>query len=418
MTLSLDTFAWVIEYGPYWAAAVGLASLLVVLVFWRLRRSILKTSSQLDQRDLEHREFEQLYAEMVDHASDVIFRLDSQGCIMAMNKAGQKLLNYSLPDLLGKRITELVPPERLSGISQFEGSQEYGSGELVLLDNLQQPINLELRLRRERVDGQTRSIEVIARDVTERRKLEAQYRQTERMQAMGLLAGGVAHDFNNYLTVIVNFADLALESDPSQDVKNMLEEIRKAGLNAATMSRQMLDFSRRQNWVPTALSLNQVISNLSRMLQSGLGKKIELKLQLTTGLPKIIADLGAMEQVLLNLAFNARDAMPEGGTLTVRTLPREGEKRVLLEVSDNGMGMDEATRLRMFEPFFTTKEAGKGSGLGLAAVQRIIMKSAGKISVTSELGKGTTFHIEFPACEPTKTTPVSLAQGSKQHPVN
>jgi two-component system cell cycle sensor histidine kinase/response regulator CckA len=388
---------WLEENGPDLLMASLLLLILALLWALRLRLQLLEKSMHLRQHSEAEKQFERLYTELVEHASDVIFRLDAQGKIVAMNQAGQDLLGYPRSVLLGKRIADLFPADRISGLSQFDGSQEYAAGELTLLNHEQKPVFLELSLRRERAHGQTKSIEVIARNVTERRRLEAKVRQSERMQAMGLLAGGVAHDFNNYLTVILNFAELAVEAGPSPEIKNMLEEIRKAGLSAAGMSRQMLDFSRRQTLTPRALNLNQVVTNLQSMLQSALGKKIELKLQLTTGLPNIIADLGSIEQVLLNLAFNARDAMPQGGTLRIRTIPKESERRVLLEVSDTGHGMDEATRNKIFEPFFTTKEPGKGSGLGLAAVQRIVQKSGGRITVESEPGQGTTFRLDFPA---------------------
>jgi PAS domain S-box-containing protein len=391
------------DYANYVVIAALVLALICLVSAIRLLRQVREKTSQLHQTAAHGQEREKLYAEMVEHASDIIFRLDHEGRIVAMNKAGQQLLGYALDALIGKRITDLVPPEQVSGLSQIEGSQEYGAGEIVLLNAQQQPVYLELSLRRERVDGQTRSIEIIARNITERRRLEVQHRQTERMQAMGLLAGGVAHDFNNYLTVIINFADLALETQLDPDVRNMVQEIRNASQNAADMSRQMLDFSRRQTHTLRPISLNQAISNLQAMLQSGLGKKLELKLELTVGMPKIIADLGSLEQMLLNLALNARDAMPEGGQLTIRTFARDG-KRVLLELIDTGVGMDKETKSRLFEPFFTTKEAGKGTGLGLATVQRIVMKSGAKISVDSEPGKGTTFRIDFPAYHPPATS--------------
>jgi PAS domain S-box-containing protein len=389
------------DYAAYPIIVALILALISLTIALRLLRQVRNRTFQMRQTAVYGQENEKLYAEMVEHASDVIFRLDHDGRIVAMNRSGQQLLGYSLNDLTGKRITDLVPPEQVSGLSQIDGSQEYGAGEVVLLNAQQQPVYLELSLRRERVDGQTRSIEIIARNITERRRLEVQHRQTERMQAMGLLAGGVAHDFNNYLTVILNFAELALETQLDPDVRNMIQEIRQASQTAADMSRQMLDFSRHQPHTFRPINLNQVITNLQAMLQSGMGKKIELKLELTAGIPKVVADLGSVEQMLLNLALNARDAMPEGGKLTIRTFS-PNEKRVILELADTGIGMDKETQSRLFEPFFTTKEAGKGTGLGLATVHRIVMKSGAKIVVESELKKGTTFRIDFPAYQATK----------------
>lgn len=391
------------DYAAYVTVAALILALISLVFALRFLRQVREKVSQLRQTAVSDHENEKLYAEMVEHASDVIFRLDHDSRIVAMNKAGQQLLGYALNDLIGKRITDLVPAEQVSGLSQIDGSQEYGSGEVVLLNAQQQPVYLELSLRRERAHGQTRSIEIIARNITERRRLEVQHRQTERMQAMGLLAGGVAHDFNNYLTVILNFADLAMEAQLDPDVRSMIQEIRQASQTAADMSRQMLDFSRHQPHTLRPVNLNQVITNLQAMLQSGMGRKVELKLELTLGIPKVVADLGSVEQMLLNLALNARDAMPEGGKLTIRTFSHNG-KRVILELADTGIGMDKETQSHLFEPFFTTKEAGKGTGLGLATVYRIVMKSGAKIAVESELKKGTTFRIDFPAYQKTKTS--------------
>lgn len=377
-------------------ALISMAVIILLLMIWafRLRQQLQNLRQQNTQQITLDKNLAVLYAELVEHASDVILRLDRTGIIMAINRAGAKLLGYTQAELIGKNLSDFMQ-NITSDSAVFDGSKEYALSDLVLYDRERQPIHLEMSLRRDRYEGKTRSVEVIARNTTERRRLETQYRQSERMQAMGLLAGGIAHDFNNYLTVILNFADLALEAGPSEDVKMMLLEIRKAGMVASEMSRHMLDFSRRQIKASQKLNLNTIIRDSQRMLHSALGKQIELKLQLTTGLPSVFADIGSIEQVLMNLVLNARDAIPDMGKVTIRTLPID-DKQVLLEIEDTGSGIDEATQAKLFQPFFTTKEPGKGTGLGLASVQRIMNKINGSISVSSQVGQGTTFRLKIP----------------------
>lgn len=376
---------------------ISLAIVATLVMLWALwLRSQLK--SQIT-RNKEHRQQDQqldtLYSELVEHASDVILRLDRSGIILAINKAGTTILGYPKEELLQQNIAKFMPTDTVEPIS-FEGSKEYTLGDLYLLNKNQQMVQLEMSLRRERVDGKTRSAEIIARNVTERRLLEAQLRLSERMQAMGLLAGGVAHDFNNYLTVILNFADLALESQPAEEVRQMLVEIRKAGVLASEMSRQMIDFSRRQLTAPKKINLNTIINDQKKLLHSALGRQIEMKFQLTSGLPDILADVGSLEQILMNLVLNARDAIKDQGKVTIRTIPIENNKKVLLEITDTGQGFDEATKAKLFQPFFTTKEPDKGTGLGLASVQRLMHKMSGSVTVESQPGQGTTFRLVFP----------------------
>lgn len=376
---------------------ITIAVVAIVVMIWAtfLRSALMKQVSQHREQAAQDQKLEHLYAELVEHASDVVLRLDRYGTIIAINKAGADLLGFPIGELIGKSLSKFMP-ESTSDSLTFEGSKEYAMSDLVLLDRQREPVNLEMSLRRERVDGKTRSVEIIARNITERRRYEAQLRQSERMQAMGLLAGGVAHDFNNYLTVILNFTDLALESQPNEEISQMLAEIRKAGLLASEMSRHMIDFSRRQVKPPSKLHLNAIINDLQRMLHSALGKQIELKLQLATGLPGVMADVGSLEQMLMNLILNARDAISDGGKVTIRTLPGEPNKTVVLEVSDTGAGIDAATQAKLFQPFFTTKEPDKGTGLGLASVQRIMLKLGGSVQVESKSGEGTTIRLIFP----------------------
>jgi len=262
-------------------------------------------------------------------------------------------------------------------------------------------------------DGRIERIVGFATDITEQHQLEDQFRQSQKMESMGRLAGGIAHDFNNLLTVINGTADLATlslaEGDP---LRADLVQIRLAGDRAASLTRQLLALSRQQMLKPTVLNLSAVVIGLLEMLKRLLGEDIELDVRTAADLGSVKADPGQMEQVLLNLAVNARDAMPDGGTLTIETRPallddayvaehpaNLAGPHVLVAVSDTGTGMDAATRERIFEPFFTTKELGKGTGLGLSTVYGIVQQSGGTIWVYSEPGMGTTFKIYLP-CVP------------------
>jgi two-component system cell cycle sensor histidine kinase/response regulator CckA len=276
--------------------------------------------------------------------------------------------------------------------------------------------------------GENIGVLVVFEEITERKELEAKLRQSQKLEGIGQLAGGVAHDFNNLLTVILGHCELMTRVlDPRDPLASNVEEIRKCGDRAAVLTRQLLAFSRRQVLQVKVLDLNALVTGLNKMLQRLIGETVDLQLALAPALSSIKADPGQIEQVIMNLVVNARDAMHDGGKLTIETsdVVLDAEyaahhvavspgAHVLLAVTDSGCGMDSATANRIFEPFFTTKPAGKGTGLGLSTVYGIVKQSGGSIWCYSELGQGTTFKIYFPVVaeqavtvRPEKPSPVA-----------
>jgi two-component system, cell cycle sensor histidine kinase and response regulator CckA len=253
--------------------------------------------------------------------------------------------------------------------------------------------------------------------MTEMRRAEAaliaseeQLRQAQKLESIGILAGGLAHDFNNMLTAINGYSELILRRIEKGDpIRKHVEEIKKAGERSAELTRQLLAFSRRQILQPTALNLNEVVADTASMLERLIGRNISIRTVLAPDLCEIQADLGQLTQVIVNLLINARDALPDGGSVVLETavidldadraaqhVNMEAGRYAMLAISDNGVGMDEQTRSRVFEPFFTTKPAGRGTGLGLATVYGIVKQSGGNIWVYSEPGKGSTFKVYLP----------------------
>lgn len=267
--------------------------------------------------------------------------------------------------------------------------------------------------------GKVEKFVVVNRDVSEQRQLEEKFRQAQKMEAVGRLSGGVAHDFNNLLGVIIGYAEFLQESlDPENSLRSSVDEILKAGKRAASLTRQLLAFSRQQVLDPKVLDLNVVVLDMDKMLRRLIGEDIELSTVLGPDLGRLKADQSQLEQVLLNLVVNARDAMPQGGKLLIDTqnmvmdeafvrrypYPVQPGPYVCLTVTDSGIGMDAETKARAFEPFFTTKEKGKGTGLGLSTVYGVVKQSGGYIDIYSAPGAGTTFKIYLPRVDDAITT--------------
>ncbi len=355
--------------------------------------------------------------------------------ILAVNDAAIIRYGYSEREFLERTIRDIRSPEDQARLDEEltgrpdEGAERTGvrhrakDGKVFEVDLVARP--LEFEGRRARL--------VLAHDVTAQRHLEEQLRQSQKMEAVGQLAGGIAHDFNNLLTAILGSTQLLLQNMPPGDPRREdAEEVRHAGLRAAELTRQLLAFSRRQVLAPKVLELNAVVANMDRMLRRLLGEDIELVTSLDPGAGAVNADPGQLEQVLLNLAVNARDAMPGGGRLSIETarlqLHEEHIERrhrlppgdyACLIVTDTGVGMDDATQAHLFEPFFTTKEVGKGTGLGLATVYGIVKQSGGYIWVYSEPRRGTTVKVYLPrvpgaAEAPAATPPPKAVKGGHE----
>jgi two-component system, cell cycle sensor histidine kinase and response regulator CckA len=357
---------------------------------------------------------EERYRDIVENAHDFIYSHDLNGNYTSINNAGEQITGYTREETLTMNFVQTVAPDFVEIAQELIAGKlagEKGSAcdlEIVAKDG--RHIALEINTKLVFRDGALIGVQGTARDVTERKALEEQLRQSQKMEAIGRLAGGIAHDFNNLLTAITGYSELSMNQLGDEDpLFDNLQEIKKAGDRAASLTRQLLAFSRKQVLQPKVLDLNLVVSDMEKMLTRLIGEHIELFTVLEPKLESIKVDPGQIEQIIMNLAVNARDAMPQGGRLTIETrnvlLDDEYARKhiavtpgpfVMLAVSDSGSGIDSETQSRIFEPFFTTKEVGKGTGLGLSTVYGIVKQSGGNIWVHSEVGLGTTFTIYLP----------------------
>jgi len=358
---------------------------------------------------------EERYRSQVESAVYGLYRSSVQGKFLDVNPALVQMLGYGSPeelyamDMAGDLYVN--PDEHQKYMEEFSGAKRIEGIETRWRRKDGKVITVRLSGRAGlKYPGEPGSFEMICEDITERRMLEEQLLHSQKMEAVGRLAGGVAHDFNNLLTVIKGYSELMLNELTEKDpMRGEVEEIRRAAERAASLTRQLLAFSRRQVLEPKVLDLNVIINNMEKLLLRLLGEDVELQASLNPSLGMVKADPGQIEQVIMNLAVNARDAMPRGGKLTIETsnhvidetYAREhavvhAGQYAMMAVTDTGVGMDSETVSHIFEPFFTTKETGKGTGLGLSTVYGIVKQSGGYIWVYSEPGRGTSFKVYLP----------------------
>ncbi len=376
---------------------------------------------------------------LMEQANDAIFVVQRPNRVIEANREAERILGRPREEIIGRTYDELVVPEEralLEGerrVLASEGALRVVDRHLLRSDGTRVPVEVSVSLAHVDGPGSDPVLIAIMHDLTERRRLETQLLQAQRMESMGRLAGGVAHDFNNMLGVISGYGELLrerLSADPQ--LQGFADEVLKAGARAAGLTRQLLAFSRRQVLQPRILDVNRVVADIETMLRRVIGEDVELVTAVAERLPAIEADPGQLEQVLLNLAVNARDAMPRGGRLTLATRAVEagGEldatravalgpgPHVVLAVSDTGIGMPPEVQVHLFEPFYTTKGEGRGTGLGLATAHGIVEQSGGRIFVSSEEGRGSTFEVYLPVVEgrPSSAAPaprVELPRGAE-----
>lgn len=371
-----------------------------------------QAENTLRQNREQLRDSEERYRELFENAQDLIAVFDLDGRFISVNKAVLNACSFTQEELLSKTMFDVIKPSSMevvkAAFTEVLSGKERAGTQLEVLRKNGEPLWIEVNARRIERNGVPIGIQSIGRDISWRRRVEEQLLHSQKMEAVGRLAGGVAHDFNNLLGVIIGYSDLLLEEvAANESLRQRVVEIKRAGKRAADVTRQLLAFSRKQVLSPRIIDLNAIVSETMRMLLRLLGEDIELLSKLSPNSPRVKIDPAQMQQVIMNLAINARDAMPRGGKLILETaratLDETAHQGVtvvpgryaVLTITDTGIGMDEATRLRIFEPFFSTKEE-LGTGLGLATVYGFVKQSGGYVWVYSEVGRGTTFKIYLP----------------------
>jgi PAS domain S-box-containing protein len=377
---------------------------------------------------------EELFRLISENAADMIAVVDNNGNRLYNSPSYERILGYTSKELKETSAFEQIhPDDRERVTSAAAAAQKSGTGQAIqyrMRDKTGQWRVLESTASAVRnKNGEVEKLIIVNRDVSERRLLEKQLLQAQKMEAVGRLSGGVAHDFNNLLGVIIGYAEvLEEETGTSEEHRESVDQILKAGRQAASLIRQLLAFSRQQVLEPKIVDVNAIVRDTEKMLHRLIGEDIELVTRLDNALSKIKVDQAQLEQALINMAVNARDAMPNGGQLRIETenfemdelAARQYQYPVLvgsyvrLTISDHGVGMNSETLARAFEPFFTTKEKGKGTGLGLAMVYGFVKQSGGYIDLTSELGIGTSIRIYLPQVDQVggKGEPVVIAKES------
>ena len=394
---------------PWWiwlVAAIGVASLGVAVVLFRLGLAREETIRRQLAREVA---LKARFDDLFDRSSEIMIVHDRRGRLSTINRAGEEATGYLREELRMLDPNWIFGADYLDAITEMinEGADSAPRtfrSALAPRKGARVPVDVQARVLIG--DGAVVGVTSIARDLTERDRLENELRQAQKMEAVGRLATGIAHDFNNLITVLLGYSDeLIEEAPPNTTLHSAAVEVRRAADRASGLTQQLLAFSRRQVSVAHAVDLNYVIAHMEDLIRRLIGPEIRLEFSLQPDLSTISADSQQIGQVMMNLVVNARDAMPNGGTLTIETANVElGHEHVdvipgphvELTVADSGLGMSADVRDRLFEPFFTTKDSGQGTGLGLSMVQAIVRQSAGHIVVDSHPGKGTKFKLYFP----------------------
>jgi PAS domain S-box-containing protein len=359
---------------------------------------------------IERKKAEEAYRELFENAEDMVFTLGLDGTFTSINRVGERLTGQTRAEISKRRLDELVATPEQAHLLDVMAALRHEAPPPPLVLELRRPTGektkVEVSLRLIQRAGAPVGIHGVARDLTERERLEAELRQAQKLEAIGHLAAGVAHDFNNILMVIQGYGEMLLSQLEDQEHRGDLHQIQEAARRGSDLTRQLLAFGRKQVLRVRPLDLNAVVLETSQMLTRLIGENITLRIDTAPVVCPIEADRGQLEQVLMNLAVNARDAMTRGGSLSLSVdrmeLTGSGHgipegSYVKLEVSDTGSGMDDATRQRVFEPFFTTKAPGKGSGLGLSTVYGVVKQLGGDVLVESTPLQGSTFTLLLPA---------------------
>jgi len=375
-------------------------------------------------RDVSERlEAQRITAELaavVAHSNDAIVACTLEGQIVSWNVGAERLYGYSAEEVVGKQLDMLIPPERLDefpqALTMVKRGESLANYETIRLRKDGKKISVSVTDSPMRSEGgRVTGLSSIGRDITERKRLEEELLQSQKMDAVGRLAGGIAHDFNNILTAILGYSDLMIgQIDDKHWMYKHLSEIRKAADFAASLTHQLLAFSRRQPLFLRVFNINETVKSMHKMLQRVIGEDIQIRTQLKAEIGRLKADPSQLEQVLLNLCVNARDAMPKGGSITIETADvtyflddfysaneMSAGEYVKLTICDTGTGMSPEVKKHIFEPFFTTKDKGQGTGLGLATCYGIVKQSGGYITVDSQVGVGTSFNIYLPRVDET-----------------